>query len=242
MKNKMSKPHVVIVGAAGGIGYALTNKILSDYKLTLIVRNKDKFSKINKKEINIIEFDVLQFDSIAKILENAVEINGKISSLIYCVGVQLVKPLRNFTITEIQNIINTNLTSAIIFAKEMSSNRLSNANSIFCAISSTAAKKPEPAIIPYSISKAALETMIKGLSLEIPQKKFIGVAPGWLDTKMTRSFAHVYDSDFKKNLSEKSTKGIATVDSVADLIISLIKEESKCSNGEIVSMEEGEKT
>ena len=242
MKNKMSKPHVVIVGAAGGIGYALTNKILSDYKLTLIVRNKDKFSKINQKEINIIEFDVLQFDSIAEILENAVEVNGKISSLIYCVGVQLVKPLRNFTIEEIQNIINTNLTSAIIFAKEMSSNRLSNTNSIFCAISSTAAKKPEPAIIPYSISKAALETMIKGLSLEIPQKKFIGVAPGWLDTKMTRSFAHVYDSEFKKNLLEKSTKGIATVDSVADLIISLIKEKSKCSNGEIVSMEEEQKT
>ena len=59
---------------------------------------------------------------------------------------------------------------------------------------------------------------------------------------MTRSFAHVYDSEFKKNLSEKSTKGIATVDSVADLIISLIKEKSKCSNGEIVSMEEGQKT
>ena len=94
MKNKISKPHVVIVGAAGGIGYALTNKILSDYKLTLIVRNKDKFSKIDQKEINIIEFDVLEFDSISKILEGAVEINGKISSLIYCVGIQLIKPLR----------------------------------------------------------------------------------------------------------------------------------------------------
>ncbi len=241
MNNIISKPHVVIVGAAGGIGYALTKKILSDYKLTLIVRNKDKFSSIDKKEINIIEFDVLQFDNIAKILENAVEINGKISSLIYCVGIQLIKPLRNFTTKEIQNIINTNLISAIIFAKEMSSNRLSNANSIFCAISSTAAKKPEPAIIPYSISKAALETMIKGLSMEIPQKKFIGVAPGWLDTKMTRSFSHVYDSSFKKNLLEKSTEGIATVDTVADLIIGLIKEEYNCSNGEIVSMESAQK-
>ena len=50
MNNIISKPHVVIVGAAGGIGYALTKKILSDYKLTLIVRNKDKI-EFNEEHI-----------------------------------------------------------------------------------------------------------------------------------------------------------------------------------------------
>ena len=239
MKNNNVKPHIVIVGASGGIGYALTQKLLNKNKLTLITRRTEKFLNIKTKDINIVKFDVLKFDQISKTLEKVVKTNGKINSLVYCVGFQLVKPLRNFRVSEIKKIIDTNLTSTLFFAKEMASNSISDANSIFCAISSTAASNPEPAIIPYSVSKAGLETMIKGLSIEIPSRLFVGVAPGWLDTEMTKSFSHIYDQKFKEELKKKSPKGIPTVDTVADLIKNLILKKTKFINGEIIKLDGG---
>ena len=43
MKNNNVKPHIVIVGASGGIGYALTQKLLNKNKLTLITRRTEKY-------------------------------------------------------------------------------------------------------------------------------------------------------------------------------------------------------
>ena len=239
MKKNKVKPHVVIVGASGGIGYPLTLKLLPKHRLTVITRKTEKFSKVKTKDINIIKFDVLKLDKISKILEDAVKANGKIHSLIYCVGFQLVKPLRNFQISEIKKIIDTNLISTLIFAKEMASNSLSETNSMFCAISSTAASNPEPAIIPYSISKAGLETMIKGLSIEIPSRLFVGVAPGWLDTEMTKSFGHIYNEKFKEELKKKSPRGILTIDTVVEIIKNLVLKKTKFDNGEIIKLDGG---
>ena len=59
MKNNNVKPHIVIVGASGGIGYALTQKLLNKNKLTLITRRTEKFLNIKTKDINIVKFDVL---------------------------------------------------------------------------------------------------------------------------------------------------------------------------------------
>ena len=90
-----------------------------------------------------------------------------------------------------------------------------------------------------SVSKAGLETMIKGLSIEIPSRLFVGVAPGWLDTEMTKSFSHIYDQKFKEELKKKSPKGIPTVDTVADLIKNLILKKTKFINGEIIKLDGG---
>ena len=236
MKSNKTKKHIVIVGGSGGIGYKLTKKLTSNNRLTIVTRKKEKFLNIKNKDINVVKFDVLDFSKISNLLENIIKDNGKIDSLIYCVGVQIVKPLRNFTIKEIKKIIDTNLISAMIFGKEMSSNRISDVNATFCAISSIAATEPEAAIIPYSVSKAGLETMIKGLSLENPTRKFIGVAPGWLNTEMTQSFSHIYDKKFKKKLQKKSPLGITTIDGVVGFIVKLILKKIKCANGKTIKL------
>ena len=106
----------------------MTQKLLNKNKLTLITRRTEKFLNIKTKDINIVKFDVLKFDQISKTLEKVVKTNGKINSLVYCVGFQLVKPLRNFRVSEIKKIIDTNLTSTLFFAKEMASNSISDAN------------------------------------------------------------------------------------------------------------------
>ena len=100
MKSNKTKKHIVIVGGSGGIGYKLTTKLISNNRLTIVTRKKEKFLNIKNKDINIVKFDVLDFSKISDLLENIVKYNGKINSLIYCVGVQIVKPLRNFTIKE----------------------------------------------------------------------------------------------------------------------------------------------
>jgi NAD(P)-dependent dehydrogenase (short-subunit alcohol dehydrogenase family) len=231
--------HMLIVGASSGIGLALAQKLGEIARVTAMARRTDRLAALTHAGISTVTCDVSQLDSIPNLVEAAVATHGKLDAMIYCAGKQLIKPMRLTKVDEMQDIVAVNLTAAMVFAKMFASAKIAKPDAAFCAISSIAGHRPEPAIIPYSVTKAGLDALVKGLARECGPKRAFAIAPGWLDTEMTQSYSQIYNATFREELARKSPAGLATVDSVVDLVTYLISPKASHVTGMSIAVDGG---
>ena len=219
----------LVIGASSGIGEAIVKKLGG----LAVARREERLNKFEKYEV----FDVTKFEEVELFVKSAAKKHGKFDNLIFCAGLQNIKPLKVMKVDEIIQIFNVNVISAMIFAKAFSSKRVSNPNASMIFISSVASYKPESGILAYSASKAALNNFIKGAAKELSPIRVNGVAPGFLKTEMTEKFSHIYTDDFIEKLTKNSPAGLASIDDVVKTVEFLIN--SKHITGEIIRVDGG---
>jgi len=206
----------------------------------LVIGASSEITKELSKKIDIIaiskeDFDVRNLSEIESFVKSIVKKYGKFDNLIYIAGVQNIKPLRVMKIDEIKEMFDINFFGAMMFAKSFASKRVSNPNSSITFISSIAGIEAESGILAYSASKGALNNLIQGLAKEISPIRVNGVAPGFMQTKMTK----VYTDEFVEEMQAKSPLGLVTPKDVADVIEFLIS--SSKITGEIIRIDGGYK-
>ncbi|WP_267423451.1 SDR family oxidoreductase [Methylobacterium sp. GC_Met_2] len=237
----MAEPagHILVVGASSGIGRAVAEHFVRQGSVTALARRADKLADLADAGIATVAADVTDLAAIGGVLQAAVAERGLLTGLVYCAGMQVIKPMRSLGVDEVERLYKTNLVAPTLFAAAFGSARISTRDAVFCAISSVAAQRPEPAIVPYAASKAGLDALIRGLARELAPRRAVGVAPGWLDTEMTQAHARLYGDDFKAALEKRSPAGVATVDSVVDAIAFLMSPQARHVTGEILRVDGG---
>lgn len=231
--------HVLVVGGSSGIGRAVAERFAKGAQVTVLARRADRLAELASAGIFTITADASDLPSIGDLLQKVVSERGILSGLVYCAGSQLLKPLRSCTHDEVEQIYRINLVAPTLFAAAFASARISSKDSVFCAVTSVAAQRPEPALVTYAASKAGLETIIRGMAREIAPRRAVGVAPGWLDTEMTQVHARIYGSEFKETLQKRSPAGAPTVASVVDAVQFLMSAQAKHITGEILRVDGG---
>lgn len=242
MPEPMSQPvgHVLVVGASSGIGRAVAERLRAGgARITALARRADRLAELEALGCAVVAADVTDLPAIGGVLQTAVAEQGLLTGLVYCAGVQIIKPMRSLGVEEIERLYRTNLVAPTLFAASFGSARVSTRDAVFCAVSSVAAQRPEPAIVPYAASKAGLDALIKGLARELAPRRAVGVAPGWLDTEMTQAHARLYGAEFKDALEKRSPAGAATVKSVVDAIAFLMSPQARYVTGEILRVDGG---
>ena len=233
------KEHVVIVGGSSGIGRALALHLAESCHVAVLARRTGVLKELESvSKIFSVKADVSSFDDMSYGLEECVKRFGKIDKLIYCAGIQIVKPHRMMGHIDFDSLYEVNLRGALYASKLFCSSKISEKNGVFCAISSIAAVKPEPGIIGYSVMKAALDNMIRGLAKESAPRRFVGVSPGWLDTEMTQN-QFVYGGAFKEALEKKSPLGLTNVEDVVNAVEFLISNKSASITGQVLCVDSG---
>jgi len=218
----------LVIGASSGIGEAISQKL----DAVAVARREEKLKQFDRYEV----FDISKLDEIEKFVKDLVKKYGKFDNLIFCAGVQNIKPLKVMKVDEIIEIFNINLFSAMIFTKAFSSKRVLNQNGSMIFISSIAGNNPESGILAYSSSKAGLNNFIKGATKEFGIR-VNGIAPGFIKTQMTKKFDNIYTQDFIEDLNQKSINGIANVDDIVKTVEFLISSEH--ISGEIITVDSG---
>lgn len=231
--------HILVVGASSGIGRAVAERFAGQASVTALARRADRLSELTDVGIATVAADVTDLAAIGGVLQSAVAARGLLTGLVYCAGVQVIKPMRSLGVDEVERLYRTNLVAPTLFAAAFGNARISTRDAVFCAVSSVAAQRPEPAIVPYAASKAGLDALIRGLARELAPRRAVGVAPGWLDTEMTQAHARLYGNDFKAALEKRSPAGVATVDSVVDAIAFLMSPQARHVTGEILRVDGG---
>lgn len=232
--------HVLVVGASSGIGRAVAERLAAGgAQVTALARRADRLAELAAAGIGTVAADVTDLSGIAGVVQAAVAERGLLTGLVYCAGMQVIKPMRSLTVEETDRLYRVNLVAPTLFAAAFASARVSTRDGVFCAVSSVAALRPEPAIVPYSASKAGLDALIKGLARELAPRRAVGVAPGWLDTEMTQAHARFYGAEFKEGLEKRSPAGAATVESVVEAIAFLMSPRARHVTGEILRVDGG---
>ena len=207
--------------------------------VTAFARREERLKILNEFGIQTKSVDVNDHIKFKESVEELVTNNGKITHAIYCSGIQKIKPLRSFIYEDIQQIFQTNLIGPTFFGSLMASKKISTKESVYCIVSSIAANKPEPGIVPYSVSKAGLDTLIKGMALELAPRRFVAVAPGWLSTEMTKEYSHIFNEEYVEKLDKKTPLGIVNISSIVNSIEFLISNNAKHITGQTLIVDGG---
>lgn len=236
--------NIVITGGGRGLGYYMAKKCINEGANVIITgRNEDTLNKAQKElgpTCKYIVHDVSEADkSNDFLLQCKSEFNAPIDSLISNAGVSLHENIyTNVTLKGFDTQFNTNLRGAYFlcqaFLKMKLEEKTENANLII--ISSETGNQCYD--IPYGMTKAATNTLVKALSRRVYKSgiRVNGIAPGVTLSDMTKDYAEASDSNMYRDCASNR---IFLPEEVAELACFLLSDASRCISGEIIHTNAG---
>ena len=182
---------VAISGACGGIGSMVAtmfheagaNLVLIDQDAGLLSQNLMQFPD----RARAVVCDQSQFASIDLAVQNA----GPVDIFINNAGMVLRSPLFDLTSSQLQSIMDVNLTGAMLMAVGMARLMLPHNGGVVVNVSSQHAFSAVKGRAAYSVTKAGLVQFTRTAAHEWAEHgiRVVAVAPGPVDTPMTASLA-----------------------------------------------------
>jgi len=187
-KPKGQKPVAVIVGASSGIGYhtatALEEKGYTVYNLS---RGMCDCSNTTCPSVCNITCDVKCRSNIHDAIGAVIEVERRIDALVYSAGYSIAAPLEYTSQKDFHHVFDINYFGFITVLKDVIPIMRQNRSGRIVAVGSLAGSVPIAFDAPYSASKAALESTIRALNLELKpfNIKASCVCPGGVSTNFT---------------------------------------------------------
>ncbi|MGB2402325.1 MAG: SDR family NAD(P)-dependent oxidoreductase [Akkermansiaceae bacterium] len=160
---------VVVTGAAGGLGQAITESL---------VGNGGEVLAPGKEEL-----DVSSASSVKRFFESVEDLD-----LLVCnAGVIIDRTLVKMTEGDWSRVIDVNLKGAFLCAREVSRVMVKRSSGHILFISSFSALHPSVGQANYSAAKSALLGMMKSMAQELGRRnvRVNAILPGFMETKMT---------------------------------------------------------
>ncbi len=187
------KPTAFITGANSGIGYATALKLSNNYSLIICGRNKKELSELadklrKKTEVHILVFDVRDRLSILNYIEKLPEEFRNISLLINNAGnAHGLDTIDNIQILDLEKMIDTNVKGLLYVSEAIIPLMKENKMGHIINISSIAGKETYSRSTVYCASKAAVESISKGMRLDLLEHgiKVTNIAPGAVETNFS---------------------------------------------------------
>lgn len=239
----MNNKTVVISGASGGIGIAISKAFYNEsYNIVLLYnKNKkaleDEFS-LNDKRVLMLKGDLSKESDVLKIKEEVYSSFNSVDIIVNNAGISLVKFFDETTCEEWDNVFDVNVKSAFMLTKAFLPDMINKKSGNIINISSMWGISGASMEVCYSASKAALIGMSKALAKEVgPSGINVNVvAPGVIDTKMNN---HLSKEDMESLIEETPINRIGTPEDVANAVLFLCDKKASFITGEVISVDGG---
>lgn len=227
----------VVTGAGSGIGKAIAVQLLELGATVIgIGRNESKLIPIKEQFANFhyrINNLSENIDEIPKLIDGIVNDLGKLSGMALCAGIQETKPISVAKYENAKALFDTNYFSNMMlikgFAKKV--NFIPSVASII-AISSVTTHLGVPGISNYSASKAAMNSLVKSLSMELAKNgiRLNSISPGHILTEMITK-SPFYSDSYVQSLEQRYPLGLGKPEDVANLAMFLLSDKSTWITG-----------
>ena len=209
----------IITGASRGIGAGLVKAFLKQgYNVVATSRNVSQ-QLIASPALVLIDGDIGKPETAAKVVEAAIKNFGRIDVLVSNAGIFFTKPFTEFSITDFNALVSTNLLGFLYITQLAVKQMLKQKSGSVVSITAALADQPILGIngsVPM-ITKGGLNAIIRSLAIEYAKQgiRFNAVAPGVVDTPMHKDNPR----DFLKTLQPMGS--ISDVKDVADAVLYL---------------------
>ena len=238
---------VLITGATRGIGKEIA-KSLAEQKAHIVFNyRKDEASamafqeellSLGAENATAILFDVTDFETMKANLDSFVKEFGVISGLVNNAGISKDQLALRVRPEDIENVLNTNLKSAMVITNHLSRQFLKAKDVSVVHMSSVVGLMGNSAQTVYAASKAGMIGFSKAYAKELAGKKIRSnvICPGFIETEMTASL----DDKAKDKYIQAIPLGeYGMAKDVANLTLFLLSSASRYITGEVIKVDGG---
>ena len=190
---KLDGKVAVITGASKGLGKAMALALgAAGASIALVSRNIEELNHVGRAvkdaggEARVFQADVSEEDQVRKLERDVLGAFGKVHILINNAGINIRKPLVEFTLEEWRRVLDTNLTSVFLMCRSFIPGMKGAGYGRILNMTSTMSWVSLPGRAAYSASKTALLGVTRALALELATDAITvnAISPGPFGTEM----------------------------------------------------------
>ena len=235
----------LVTGASRGIGASIAVELAKNNMLVIGTATSDKgvgaieenFKLNNQNGIGLV-LDVNDNKSIESLINHVEENYGSISILVNNAGITKDTLLMKMKDEDWDEVMNTNLKSVFKLSQSVIRKMMKNRYGRIINISSVVGHSGNTGQTNYTASKAGMSGFTKSLAQEVGSRGITVncVAPGFIDTEMTRSLPEEY----KNQLISKIPLGkLGSPNDIANAVAFLASENASYITGETLHINGG---
>lgn len=193
----------LVTGSSMGIGYTLArglaragaSVVLNARRADLLAAAADRL-RAEGLDVHALAFDVTDNDAVEAAVARIEAEIAPLDIVVNNAGMQLRKPVGEWSPEEWHRIIDTNLTSAWFVSRAVGMRMLERGAGKVIFVCSAQSELGRRTIVPYTASKGGVRMMVRGLCAEWAGSgiQVNGVGPGYFATELTSAL--VADKDF----------------------------------------------
>lgn len=235
----------LVTGASSGLGRIVSEKI-ADCGANLLITGRSLERLIETKDIltgegHAVYVKNLMDEDYTDMFDFAKENMGKLDGIIHCAGIAPVLPVSALTRKRAEECMATNLFSLIELVRLFSQKKYRSDKGNVVAVSSVSALYPDKCQTIYAASKAALNTAVQGMALELVKSgiRINSIIPGSMGTAMTEKAISEMGLENTEKKFSKQILGITLPEDVANVILFLLSEMSAAITGRAIFTDGG---
>jgi len=229
---------ILVAGGSSGIGKEIAKIAITEGASVLLVSS-------NEEKLHLAAAELLDYGSVstlaidfskpewASVHSDEILKHGPFDGLVYAVGISPTKPFRVLKPLDWNNLFQINLFASIQLTQLVLGSTSVNTTFSGVYISSVLSEVGDKGKSLYSMSKSALVSMVKCLTLEYAKKnfRFNAISPGVVETPLSAKSIYRENEESLKKMEIKHPLGFGSVSDVAEAAVYLLSDKSKWVSG-----------
>lgn len=240
LKGKVS----IVTGSTGDIGKKICEDFIKEGAIVIgFGRNEEKLEDLlNRlgKSFEPFKVDITDGKKVKEVISEIIKKHERIDVLVNCAGVNKDNLFLIMSEREFQEVLSVNLTGTFLVTKEVAKIMRKQKEGVIINITSIVGIDGNPGQVNYSASKAGLIGMTKTLAKELTLKgekiRVNAVAPGFIDSQMTKKISQRMREEVLKRLY---IKRLGKPEDVSKLVVFLASDDSEYITGQVIRVDGG---